>query len=237
MQSSRGRVSREWARVGSRIAAVGFLTGVLGGVGAAQSARSAAWQPVGPAQVASQRYGLVTGRVTSIAVDPADSTGNTVYIGTTGGGVWKSTNAAGAAGTVTFTPLTDSLPVFSGNAGSPVMPALSIGAVSVGNGVVLAGTGDPNDSIDSYYGVGILRSPDGGVTWTVATDSDDGLTGRHAFEGLAFSGFAWSTQTTGLVVAAVSGYLIFWNLSRLGWETLSGRDAGPPARANVVEAH
>jgi solute:Na+ symporter, SSS family len=28
-----------------------------------------------------------------------------------------------------------------------------------------------------------------------------------------------------LVVAAVSGYLIFWDLSRRGWETLSGKDA------------
>ena len=53
------------------------------------------WEPLGPNQVASMAYGNVTGRVTSIAIDPADATGNTVYVGTTGGGVWKSTNAAG----------------------------------------------------------------------------------------------------------------------------------------------
>ena len=57
-----------------------------------------AWQAVGPAQMASQSFGKVTGRVTSVAIDPADGTGNTVYLGTTGGGVWKSANAAGAAG-------------------------------------------------------------------------------------------------------------------------------------------
>jgi hypothetical protein len=170
----------------------------------AQTGLSAAWQPVGPAQVASQRYGSVTGRVTSIAVDPADTTGNTVYIGTTGGGVWKSTNAAGAAGSVTFAPMTDSLSVFSGNAGSTVTPALTIGAVSVSGGVVLAGTGDPNDGLDSYYGEGILRSADGGVTWTVAVGSDDGLVGKHKFYGLAVAGFAWSTKTPGLVVSAIS---------------------------------
>jgi len=179
--------------------------GVLGGVGLAQTGLSAAWQPVGPAQVTSQRYGTVTGRVTSIAVDPADATGNTVYLGTTGGGVWKSTNAAGAAASVTFAPLTDSLPVFSRNAGSGVVPALSIGAVSVsGGGVVLAGTGDPNDSLDSYYGEGILRSADGGVTWTLAEGSNDGTAGGHGFKGLAVAGLAWSTQTPGLVVAAMS---------------------------------
>jgi hypothetical protein len=137
-------------------------------------------------------------------VDPADATGNTVYIGTTGGGVWKSTNAAGAAASVTFAPLTDSLPVFSANAGATAVPALTIGAVSVSGGVVLAGTGDPNDGLDSYYGQGILRSADGGVTWTLATDANDGVAGRHRFTGLAVSGFAWSTNRPGLVVAAIS---------------------------------
>ena len=122
-------------------------------------------------EIASQRYGDVTGRVTSVAIDPTDVTGNTVYLGTTGGGVWKSTNAAGAASSIAFTPLTDTLPVFSANAGTAVLPSLSIGALSVANGVVLAGTGDPNDASDSYYGQGILRSPDGGVTWTLAQRS------------------------------------------------------------------
>src|SRR5690242_7072533 len=35
------------------------------------SGLNAAWQPLGPAQVASLAYGKVTGRVTAIAVDPA----------------------------------------------------------------------------------------------------------------------------------------------------------------------
>ena len=170
----------------------------------AQTVLSTAWRPVGPVQVASQRYGNVTGRVSSIAVDPADTTGNTVYIGTTGGGVWKSTNAAGAAGSVTFSPLTDTLPVFSLNSSESTMPSLSIGAVSVSGGVVLAGTGDPNDALDSYYGEGILRSADGGVTWTLAVSSDDGVAGHHQFVGLATAGLAWSTKTADLVVAAMS---------------------------------
>ena len=29
--------------------------------------------------------------------------------------------------------------------------------------MILAGTGDPNDALDSYYGAGILRSTDGGT--------------------------------------------------------------------------
>ncbi|MEO8736517.1 MAG: hypothetical protein ABI380_08240, partial [Edaphobacter sp.] len=103
---------------------------------------NAAWQSIGPAQVSSIAYGNVTGRVTSIAIDPADTSGNTVYLGTTGGGVWKSTNAAGPSASVTFAPLTDTLPVFNASAGTSVIPSLSIGAVSVQSGIVLAGTGD-----------------------------------------------------------------------------------------------
>ena len=167
---------------------------------------NAAWQPVGPAQVASQSFGEVTGRVSAVAIDPTDGTGNTVYVGTSGGGVWKSVNAAGAVASVIFAPLTDTLPVFS--AGTAMLPSLSIGAVSVspagGAGVLLAGTGDPNDASDSYYGEGILRSADGGATWTLAQESNDGVAGHHSFVGLGVAGFAWSTTTPGLVVAALS---------------------------------
>ena len=187
-------------------------TGVSTGLAAARANATphlnplnVAWQAVGPAQVASQSYGNVTGRVTAIAIDPADATGNTVYVGATGGGVWKSTNAAGAA---TFIPLTDTLPVFSANASTPAIPSLSIGALSMslasGTDVLLAGTGDPNDATDSYYGEGILRSTDGGETWTLAQQSKDGVAGNHSFAGLSVAGFAWSTTTPGLVVAAFS---------------------------------
>jgi hypothetical protein len=165
---------------------------------------NAIWQPLGPNQVASLAYGNVTGRVTAIAIDPADTSGNTVYLGTTGGGVWKSTNAAGPSADVTFAPLTDTLPVFSANVGTGVIPSLSIGAVSVDNQVILAGTGDPNDATDSFYGSGILRSNDGGLTWTIIQQSQDGSNGAHSFTGLAFAGFAWSSTSSDTVVAAVS---------------------------------
>jgi hypothetical protein len=168
------------------------------------SSLSAPWQAIGPSQIASVAYGNVTGRITAIAIDPADTSGNTVYLGTTGGGVWKSTNAAGPAASVTFIPLTDTLPVFSANAGTAAIPSLSIGAISVQSGVVLAGTGDPNDASDSFYGSGLLRSADGGLTWTLVQNSQDGAAGNHLFSGLGFAGFAWSSTSAGRVVAAVS---------------------------------
>jgi hypothetical protein len=162
---------------------------------------TAAWTAVGPGAVVSARFGNLSGRVTAITIDPADATGNTLYVGTTGGGVWKSTNAAGAAAAVAFAPLTDTLSVFSGG---QTIPSLSIGALALGGGVLLAGTGDPNDATDSYYGSGILRSPDGGATWTLAQSSEDGVSGNHTFIGLGVAGIAFSTANPSLVVAGMS---------------------------------
>ncbi|WP_124848090.1 S-layer family protein [Acidipila sp. EB88] len=174
---------------------------------ATPNAVTLAWQPAGPVQLSTAAYGLVTGRVSSLAVDPNDASGNTVYLGATGGGVWKSTNAAGAAAGVSFTPLTDDLAVFANSLTS--LPSLSIGALTVQPGnaqVLLAGTGDPNDALDSYYGVGILRSTNGGVTWSlVQQSSDSGVSGiNYSMQGVGFAGFAWGTSNTNFVVAAAS---------------------------------
>jgi hypothetical protein len=168
---------------------------------ASGSASTATWQPLGPKAVISPNYGLVTGRVSSIALDPADPTGNSVYVGTTGGGVWFSQNAGtSSANSVVFTPLTDSPAALNGARDA----SISIGALSVqpgGTGVVLAGTGDPNDALDSYYGAGILRSTDKGNSWTLIQSTADSL---YSFAGEGFAGFAWSTSNPQLVVAAVS---------------------------------
>lgn len=52
------------------------------------SLSTGSWAPLGPAPLASdasgngtQDYHQVAGRATAVAIDPADSTGNTVYIG------------------------------------------------------------------------------------------------------------------------------------------------------------
>ena len=181
-------------------------TAQVGGDAAGATSLTAAWQPVGPAQVSTAAYGLVTGRVTSLATDPSDATGNTVYVGSTGGGVWKSTNASAGAGSVSFTPLTDTLGVYPGTGDV----SLSIGALSVqpgGTGVILAGTGDPNNASDSYYGAGLLRSADRGVTWSLIAQTKGmgtGLIQYFSFQGNGFAGFAWSTTNAETVVAAVS---------------------------------
>ncbi|MGB7190366.1 MAG: choice-of-anchor D domain-containing protein [Acidobacteriaceae bacterium] len=171
-----------------------------------------AWQPLGPAQVTTAAYGAVTGRVTSIAADPSDPSGNTVYVGTASGGVWKSTNAAGALSSISFVPLTDF--VYSSSPQGLNAPSLSIGAISVQpvapgtTPVLLVGTGEPNDTTASYFGSGILRSTDGGSQWTLISQSNDlaaGAQNNFTFTGNGFAGFAWGTVAgSQVVVAAVS---------------------------------
>ena len=162
---------------------------------------TAIWQALGPAAVNTASYGLVTGRVTAAALDPSDPTGNRLYIGTTGGGVWLSQNAAiSNTFSVQFSPLTDTVGAMT----TARDGSISIGAITVqpgGTGVVLAGTGDPNDALDSYYRAGILRSADGGNTWSLIQTTADQI---WSFTGEGFAGFAWSTVNPQLVVSAVS---------------------------------
>ena len=156
---------------------------------------SGAWTPLGPAPLASdatgdgfQNYNQVSGRATAVAIDPADPTGNTVYIGGAQGGVWKSTNAAASpASNVTWTPVTDD------------QATLSIGSITIQPGnsdpaqsVVLVGTGEADNSGDSYFGLGILRSADGGSTWTLSASANSGT---YSFSGLGATRMAFSTAS------------------------------------------
>ena len=87
-----------------------------------------------------------------------------------------------------------------------MIPSLSIGALAVANGVVLAGTGDTNDATDSYYGgghpaFGRRRHSPGRSCRT----STDGAAGNHTLRR------AWASRssrshrpTPSLVVAAAS---------------------------------
>src|SRR5271156_366661 len=167
---------------------------------------SGTWTPLGPVPLASdatgdgfQNYNQVSGRATAVAIDPADASGNTVYIGGAQGGVWKSTDAAGSvANNVTWTAVTDD------------QATLSIGSIVIQPGnsdptqsVVLVGTGEADNSADSYFGLGILRSGDGGNTWALIPTANGGA---FSFSGLGATRVAFSTASgqTGTVVAAMA---------------------------------
>ncbi|MGH9783656.1 MAG: WD40/YVTN/BNR-like repeat-containing protein, partial [Terriglobia bacterium] len=111
-------------------------------------AESDAWVSFGPGGIVSTRGDLVSGRVTSLAIDPRNS--SIVYVAAAGGGVWKTTNRGKR-----WQPMTDQL------------PSLASGAVAVDpfSGDVWYGTGELNFCRDCYYGAGVYRLRDGGATW------------------------------------------------------------------------
>ncbi|HEV3081146.1 MAG TPA: FG-GAP-like repeat-containing protein [Gemmataceae bacterium] len=116
----------------------------------------------GPIRFVGQgvNYATVSGKVTSITVDPRDTTGNTFYIGSDNGGVWKTTDGGND-----WTPLTDYItsPTF-GN----VPAAISSVALDIGNPqIVYAATGVADNTSASQPSLGILKSLDGGKTWSV----------------------------------------------------------------------
>jgi photosystem II stability/assembly factor-like uncharacterized protein len=123
------------------------------------------WVELGPMAITNgQTYGgsdvIVTGRVTAICPHPTD--GNTIYLGSSRGGVWKTTDGGN-----NWHPMSDHA------------ESLAIGALDISESnpqILYAGTGEGNLQLYStayplssapgiYLGIGVLKSTDGGVTW------------------------------------------------------------------------
>jgi hypothetical protein len=114
------------------------------------------WSELGPTTLLNGQYqgglqGTVNGRATAVVVDPTDS--NTIYLGTAQGGVWRSTN-----GGVSWTSIFDTA------------QSLSIGALALAPSsptTLYVGTGEPNNSGDSFFGVGVYRIDNAKTTATL----------------------------------------------------------------------
>ena len=119
----------------------------------------AVWAALGPSPIADgQTFANVgtpvSGRITAIALDPGynGTTNQTVYVGAAQGGVWRSVDNG-----THWTPLMDN------------QPSLAVGAIAVdptNPNVIYVGTGEGNRAGDTYYGQGLLKTTDGGNTWT-----------------------------------------------------------------------
>lgn len=121
----------------------------------ASAAAAAQWEAVGPTNIG--------GRATSIVCHPQDI--ERIWLGTAGGGVWFSPN-----GGMSWTAQWHHQDVL--NVGSLAMdPADS--------NTIYCGTGEANLSADSYPGVGIYRTLNGGAEWhLLAARESTGLPGR-----------------------------------------------------------
>lgn len=139
----------------AQLAAPGSGTGP--GFAPPPSGTGAAWAAIGPqATISTFNLPYTSGRVTALAVDPCDATGNTFFLGGADGGVWKLTNGSGI-----LTPLFD------------YQPLISVGAIAIdptshtcAASVVYVGTGEDNFGGDNIYGAGVFKSTNGGATWT-----------------------------------------------------------------------
>jgi hypothetical protein len=107
-----------------------------------------------PSTFGGWSFGNVSGRISSITADWA---GGVLYLGTASGGFWKSTNDG-----LSWTQLFDS-------AGT-----MTIGTAAVDPNdpnVLWVGTGENGRGCESYFGIGLLRSADGGATWETRNGS------------------------------------------------------------------
>ncbi|MFZ0322629.1 MAG: hypothetical protein WAN48_00675, partial [Actinomycetes bacterium] len=172
---------------------------------ATAQANAGPWSSLGP-QPINPGFGNVaqSGRATSVAFAPGDP--NVIYLGTANGGVWKTTN-----GGTSWSPRTDK------------QDSMAIGAVAVDPtdaSVVLAGTGEPNQSADSYLGVGVLRSTDAGATWTLQGEATFGTRkaqiARILFDPADHT-HVWAAATTGLFESTDQG---------VTWAPAAGLPAG-----------
>ncbi len=110
------------------------------------------WQELGPVTMPTNLTGQPNGlgRLNGIAFHPTNA--NIFYVAAPSGGVWKTTN-----GGTNWTPLTDTLPTLGAS-------CLLIDPTNTN--IIYLGSGD-RDAGDAP-GMGVLKSTNGGISWTFA---------------------------------------------------------------------
>lgn len=103
------------------------------------------WSFQGPDSSRSGYYGI--GRINTVAFHPTDT--NTFWIGSGGGGAWKTTNAG-----VSWSAINDNFKVLG-------MSDIDFNPMNPNTIYLCTGDRDASDT----YSIGVLKSTDGGVTW------------------------------------------------------------------------
>jgi hypothetical protein len=167
------------------------------------------WIPIGPS-VAMQGQGAtrpaVSGRIARVAVAPG---GNRVYVAAANGGVWRSDDAGST--------WTSTMDAFDLNPTHSPADSLACGAIAIDLADpdrVYVGTGEGDTSHffsillglgvnQSYFGVGPLRSDDGGLNW----QTEPVAAGSPTLAGQAFFQLAVDPNDRERVVAATTAGL------------------------------
>lgn len=114
----------------------------------AQASVTEEWGNVGPVNIG--------GRTTSLVCHPTNT--EVVWVGAAGGGVWQTSDGGATWATNWHS-----------------QDCLNIGSLALdpkNPDILYCGTGEANLSADSYPGVGLFRSTDGGATWHVIAAPD-----------------------------------------------------------------
>jgi photosystem II stability/assembly factor-like uncharacterized protein len=101
--------------------------------------------------------GNVPGRTRGIIVDPDDATHKTWFLGSAGGGIWKTTDAG-----TSWQWLTPYI---------PNMATTCLAMAESNHNVIYAGSGEGYGLVDGINGMGIFKSIDRGVSWSVLANS------------------------------------------------------------------
>ena len=142
------------------------------------------WLKLGP--------GNIGGRIRTIYIHPTDT--NLIFIGSVGGGIWKSTDGGDS-----WSAVDD----FMGNLAVTSIVADPRTVNNVDSTVLYASTGEGFYNIDALRGYGIFKSTDGGETWNHLSstspldDSDWYYVNRLA------------VNSDGVIMAVASGKAIF----------------------------
>jgi len=162
-----------------------------------------AWSPIGPMDTEN---GI--GRVDRLAFHPTDA--NTVFAGTTAGGLWRTTDAG-----ANWTNISPDIP-------SGGISGIAVNPDDTDSLYILTGDGDSNASGGLVFGhgyirlsIGVLRSADGGTTW-VKTGDFPGvdyttLVGYRLVMHPAFNNILYACTNQGLFVTFNAGET--WALS------------------------
>jgi len=205
------------------------------------------WTALGPSGVAADALvasestpasvgTIYSGRTTAIAISPTCVAGNcALFLGAAGGGVWKTPDALAA--TPTWSQVSD---VATPNG----IPSNAIGSIvfdpSNANNIYV-GTGEPNGSADSEAGVGLFKSTDGGITWSLVA----GSTAKNAPCQSSPASFTCSVST-GRSIGAIAvdpadptHIFIGTDVARHGSSSVNGGRFTPPGSALVglYESH
>jgi hypothetical protein len=138
----------------------------------AQAHSPGTWQLIGPSKATypgilnalgdADQY-ITAGRVTAMAIGPTCKPGACpIYVAAAGGGIWRAKD--GLAGSPKWE-------FVSGSFATNAIGSLIVDPNDPSGRTLLAGTGEPNVSVDSEAGMGIYKSTDGGTTWTLLPGS------------------------------------------------------------------